>query len=301
MNERTNELQESADSFEPHRSLLTGLAYRMLGSVAEAEDVVQETYLRWLEVKRSDVANPRAYLSRAVTRLCLDHLKSARVRRETYKGTWLPEPVMDAPAADEQADDLAADVSMALMVALQRLSPLERAAFLLHDVFNIDFKSIAEVLDRDEPACRQLASRAREHIRASRPRFKPSSAEVERLANAFMQAAGSRDVAALTQLLREDAILHSDGGGKVRAALNPIHGRDKIIRFLIARVPPAGEVRIQPTLVNGTPGFIVDSPGRRDVMTFDVRDGALSAIFVVANPDKLQQVNKVIQSPANGY
>ena len=293
MSERANEPENAADSFEPHRPLLTGLAYRMLGSIAEAEDVVQEAYLRWHDVERSAVDNPRAYLSRTVTRLCLDYLKSARVRREQYIGTWLPEPLLDIPAAERQADaeDLAADVSMALMVALQRLSPLERAAFLLHDVFNLDFKSIADALGRDEAACRQLASRAREHVRAARPRFKPAAADVERLANAFMQAAGSHDVAALTRLLREDAVMHADGGGKVKSALNPIAGRDKIIRFLLARVPPASEVQIRPASVNGTPGFIVDSrDGRRDVITFDVQDGVLAGIFVVSNPDKLWHV-----------
>ena len=293
MSERANESEENpADSFEPHRPLLTGLAYRMLGSIAEAEDIVQEAYLRWHDVERSTVDNPRAYLSRTVARLCLDYLKSARVRREQYIGTWLPEPLVDAaPAADEQADDLAADVSMALMVALQRLSPLERAAFLLHDVFNVDFKSIADALERDEAACRQLASRAREHVRAARPRFKPAQAEVERLAVAFMQAAGSHDVAQLSQLLRDDAVLHADGGGKVKSVLNPIAGREKIIRFLLARVPATTEVQMRPALVNGTPGFIVDSAdGRRDVITFDVQDGVLTGIFVVSNPDKLRHV-----------
>jgi RNA polymerase sigma-70 factor (ECF subfamily) len=292
LNDRTSEVPTSpADSFEPHRPLLTGLAYRMLGSIAEAEDAVQEAYLRWHDVERSQVNNPRAFLCRTVTRLCLDHLKSARVRREQYVGPWLPEPlVADAPSADDAADELAADVSMALMVALQRLSPLERAAFLLHDVFNVDFKSIADALGRDQAACRQLASRAREHVRAARPRFKPSPAEVERLVGAFMQAVGSKDVNALTQLLREDAVMHSDGGGKVAAAVNPIYGRDKIIRFLLAKIPPPSELRVRRVLINGTPGLVVDQMGRRDVISFDVQDGMLTGIFVVCNPDKLQHI-----------
>lgn len=287
-----DEFPSPADSFEPHRPLLTGLAYRMLGSIAEAEDVVQEAYLRWHAVERSTVDNPRAFLCRTVARLCLDHLKSARVRREQYVGPWLPEPLVDAPMADERsADELAADVSMALMVALQRLSALERAAFLLHDVFSVDFKSIADALGRDDAACRQLASRARDHVRAARPRFKPSPADVERLVTAFMQAVGSKDVAALTQLLRDDAVLHTDGGGKVRAALNPIYGRDKIIRFLLARVPALADLRVRSVPINGSPGLIVDqSDGRRDVITFDVQDGVLTGIFVVSNPDKLGHV-----------
>jgi RNA polymerase sigma-70 factor (ECF subfamily) len=238
---------------------------------------------------------PRAFLCRTVTRLCLDHLNSARVRREKYVGPWLPEPLIDeapiAGADDDGADALAADVSMALMVALQRLSPLERAAFLLHDVFNVDFKSIAEALGRDDAACRQLASRAREHIRAARPRFKPSPAEVERLVTAFLQAVGSKDVSALTQLLREDAIMHSDGGGKMTAAINPIYGRDKIIRFLLAQIPPPSELRVRRVRINGTPGLIVDQAGRRDVISFDAQDGVLTGIFVVCNPDKLQNVS----------
>ena len=291
MKSSTDERQDPADSFEPHRPLLTGLAYRMVGSIAEAEDAVQEAYLRWHGVERSKVENPRAFLCRTVTRLCLDHLNSARVRREQYVGPWLPEPIVDKESsAEDDADELAADVSMALMVALQRLSPLERAAFLLHDVFNVDFKSIAEALGRDDAACRQLASRAREHIRAARPRFKPKQADVERLVGAFLQAVGSKDVNALTQLLREDAIMHSDGGGKIRAALNPIYGRDKIIRFLLAQIPPPSELRVRRVRINGTPGVIIDQASRRDVISFDVQDGVLSGIFVVCNPDKLQNI-----------
>jgi RNA polymerase sigma-70 factor (ECF subfamily) len=264
----------------------------MLGSVAAAEDVVQDAYLRWHAADRIKVHNPRAFLNRTVTRLCLDHLKSARSQRERYIGPWLPEPLVEPDTAPPPtAEDLAADVSMALMVALERLSPLERAAFLLHDVFALDFAAIAEALDRSEPACRQLASRARDHVRAARPRFKPAPADHARLIAAFTDAVASSDAAALTRLLREDATLHTDGGGKVQAALNPITGREKIIRFLIAQASALSHLQLSPARVNGLPGLIARSPtGRRDVIAFDVRDGALANIYVVANPDKLTHV-----------
>ena len=283
---------DPATTFEPHRAPLTGLAYRMLGSIATAEDVVQEAYLRWHATDRANVHNPRAFLNRTVTRLCLDHLKSAQVQREQYIGPWLPEPLVEPDAAPMQtADDLAADVSMALMIALERLSPLERAAFLLHDVFDVDFPAIAQALDRSEAACRQLASRARDHVRQARSRFKPPPADPTRLITAFLQAVHASDAAALTKLLREDAVLHTDGGGKVKAALNPIVGRDKIIRFLIAQAPALAQLQARPVLVNGQPGLLTTSPdGRRDVIAFDIADGALANLYVIANPDKLKHV-----------
>src|SRR3954454_5899397 len=192
----------AVDAFEAHRGHLLGLAYRMLGSVAEAEDVVQEAYLRWHEANTDGVSDPRAYLARVVTRLGLDHLKSARVRREHYVGPWLPEPVVDADALSAgTASEYADDVTVALLLALERLSPLERAAFLLHDVFDLDFAEVARTLGRSEAACRQLASRARTHLREARPRFTAPPEAGERLAGAFLRAARSGEVTALAQLL----------------------------------------------------------------------------------------------------
>jgi RNA polymerase sigma-70 factor (ECF subfamily) len=286
---------DAAASFEEHRRRLTGLAYRMLGSLAEAEDVVQEAYLRWHAADRAGVENPRAFLSTVVTRLCLDHLKSARVQRESYVGPWLPEPVVDvAGLAAETASDGAHDLSVALMLVLERLTPLERAAFLLHDVFDVGFVEIAPVLGRSEAACRQLAARARSHVRAARPRFPASLDEGARLADAFRAAAANGDAAALARLLADDAVLYTDGGGKRPAALNPIRGADKITRFLEGIARKADNVsgwRFRPLRLNGQPGFILAAPdGTMQTIGFDIRDGRITAIYVVLNPDKLRRV-----------
>jgi RNA polymerase sigma-70 factor (ECF subfamily) len=285
----------AAASFEAHRRHLTGLAYRMLGSLAAAEDAVQEAYLRWHAADRAGVANPRAFLSTVVTRLCLDQLKSARAQRESYVGPWLPEPVLDdGSLAADTASDYAHDLSVALMLALERLSPLERAAFLLHDVFDMDFAEIARALGRSEATCRQLAARARAHVHAARPRFTVSEDEGARLAEAFRAAAASGNAAALARLLAEDAVLYTDGGGKRPAALNPIHGADKIARLLegLARKGArAEEWRFRPARINGAPGYILEEPdGARQTVAFDVQNGRIAAVYVVRNPDKLRRI-----------
>jgi RNA polymerase sigma-70 factor, ECF subfamily len=288
-----NQQDEAALTFEPYRRRLTGLAYRMLGSLSEAEDIVQDAYLRWHAAERNQVDNPRAYLSRTVARLCLDHLKSARARRETYVGPWLPEPIVDETAlAPDTASELADDLSVALMMTLERLSPLERAAFLLHDVFEMEFGDIARVLERSESACRQLAARGRAHVHEARPRFRVPEDEAARLSDAFHRALVTGDAAQFAAVLAADAVLYSDGGGKRAAALNPIHGRDKIVRFFegLARqgnLPPPGAVhRIR---LGGLPGIVVVDPaGAIDtIMTADIRDGQVVTIYAVRNPDKL--------------
>ena len=215
-----------AKDFEAHRSFLAGLAYRMLGSIAEAEDVVQDAYLRWAQADASTIAHPRAYLARVVTRLCLDRMKSATARREQYVGTWLPEPIVAAPA-EPMADDL----SIALLVTLERLSPLERAAFLLHEVFDLDYGDIASALGRTEEACRQLAARARQHVRDERPRFAPSDENREKFFAAFEAVMTSGDVSGFAQLLADDAVLYADGGGKRAAVLDPVRGKENILRL----------------------------------------------------------------------
>jgi RNA polymerase sigma-70 factor (ECF subfamily) len=283
-------------TFELHRRRLTGLAYRMLGTLSEAEDIVQEAYLRWHTAEHGRVDNPRAYLSRAVARLCLDHLKSARVRRETYVGPWLPEPIVDETAlAPDTATELADDLSLALMMALERLSPLERAAFLLHDVFEMEFGDIAKVLERSESACRQLAARGRSHVHDARPRFRVPEDEVARIADAFQRAVVSGDATRFAEVLAADAILYSDGGGKRAAALNPIYGRDKIVRFFegVARGGGLLPAAVHQVHVNGLPGFVmVDRDGNIDtIATIDVRDGHVAAIYAVRNPDKLAHVS----------
>ena len=225
---------DAAATFAPLRPRLTRIAYRMLGSVAEAEDVVQDAYLRWHGTDRAAVSDAQAFLSKTVTRLCLDQLKSARVKRETYIGPWVPEPMIE-PDETEEADD----ITLTLMMALERLSPLERAAFLLHDVFGQDFDEVAQTIDRDAAACRQLASRAREHVRAAKPRFPVSQQQGADIAKAFFDASRSGEVGPLQALLAKDVILYSDGGGKRLAALNPIYGDINVARFF-AGVAPQG-------------------------------------------------------------
>src|SRR5262249_11151896 len=235
-------MSNPAESFEPYRRRLRGLAYRMLGSVADAEDAVQETYLRWHRVDRDTVVDPRAFLMRTTARICLDMLTSARARREEYVGPWLPEPVLDTAAlAPDSRTELAEDLSVALLLTLERLSALERAAFLLHDVFDFSFSEVAAALERSEAACRQLASRARAHVRDARPRGATTpearsgqiDAKHAQLMSAFAAATQSGDLDALTQMLANDVRIVTDGGGKVRSALEVIEGADRAARFLV--------------------------------------------------------------------
>jgi RNA polymerase sigma-70 factor, ECF subfamily len=280
--------------FETHRSALMGLAYRMLGSRTEAEDVVQDAYLRWHVTDQAAIGEPRRYLGTVVTRLCLDRMKSARARREIYVGQWLPEPVVDEAFDDETAGDLAHDLSVALMLVLERLSPLERASFLLHDVFGLDFGEVGRALDRGEGACRQLAARARAHIESGRPRFATSREEGRRLAIAFKDAARSGDAQALVQLLAEDAVLYPDGGGKRSAPLKPIYGANKILRFLagIANKSAAlSAIETRPANINGLPGFVLrEEDGSIDIIAFECRAGRIITIYVMRNPEKLRHV-----------
>ena len=286
--------------FEPHRAWLTGLAYRMLGSQAEAEDAVQEAWLRWREVARDEVEQPRAFLSRTVTRLCLDRLKSAQAQREVYVGPWLPEPVVDQAAhwqpGPDVASEFASDLSYALMLALERLSPLERAAFLLHDVFDTGFSEIAATLGRSEAACRQLASRARERVRDTKPRFTVSIQDCERLAAAFLFAAQSGDADQLKQLLAEDAQFISDGGGRASAAGIPVHGRDRIIKLMLGlrrKHPLPADAQVEFTRINGQAGCIVRQADGRPIQTIAIdfaEDGKVSALYIMRNPDKLRHV-----------
>jgi RNA polymerase sigma-70 factor (ECF subfamily) len=287
--------QDAAGSFEAHRRHLTGLAYRMLGSVAEAQDVVQDAYLRWHQTDRTAIGDARAFLSRVVTRLCLDQLKSARARHEHYVGPWLPEPVLDESAlgAADAAGAYAKDLSVALMLTLERLSPLERAAFLLHDVFDMSFDEVADALGRNSATCRQLAARARSHVRASRPRFRPSAQECERLATAFGVAAQSGDAAALAGLLAEDVTYYSDAGGRMAAALRPVAGRDKVVRLImgLGKKGLAAIRAVRPAQINGLPGFVIErGAGEVLTMAFDYRDGVIAGIYLMINPDKLRHL-----------
>ena len=278
--------------FEAQRSRLTRLAYRMLGSIAEAEDTVQDAWPRWAGADHATIDEPAAWLVRVVTRLCLDRLRAARARRETYVGPWLPEPLIEELAEDPL--ERAEDVSVAFLLALQRLSPLERAAFLLHDVFDADYAALAKTLGREEAACRQLLSRARAHVKDARPRFSVPQDEAARLAAAFMDAAARNDATALAELLAEDCVLISDGGGKRKAALRPLVGRDDVlalIRGLAWRQgwPLPGNIR--PARINGYPGVVLeDAEGVQTIAFEPDGEGHVAAIYIVRNPDKLRRV-----------
>lgn len=278
---------DAAASFDPLRPTLVRIAYRMLGSVADAEDVVQDAFLRWLATDRTAVHVPVAFLRRVVTRLCLDQLKSARHTRETYIGPWLPEPIV----ADEEEVD---DVTLPLMLALERLSPLERAAFLLHDVFGVSFEEIAETVDRDPAACRQLASRARTHVRAARPRFDMPRERGMEIAEAFFAASRSGDMTALGALLAADVTLHADGGGKVSAAARPLIGFDEVLKVQtgLARYFAEHMSRvIRYGFINGLPGFVtMEHGGTLQTTALAIEDGKVVAIYVMRNPDKLQHL-----------
>lgn len=281
---------DAAASFDPLRPRLTRIAYRMLGSVADAEDVVQDAFLRWMGADREAIREPEAFLRRVVTRLCLDQLKSARARRETYVGPWLPEPVVEEEA---EADD----VTLPLMLALERLTPLERAAFLLHDVFGLPFDEIAETIGRDAAAARQLASRARTHVRAARPRFDMPKEKGLEIAAAFFHASRSGDMSALRGLLADDVSVYSDGGGKVHAGLRPILGIEDVMKLhgSLARFFAKEMSRVERWgMINGLPGFVTREPGGvLQTTALAIEDGKIIGIYIMRNPDKLRHLGAV--------
>ena len=280
--------------FEGERRRLRAIAHRMTGSLMDAEDAVQDVYLRFQGCDLDVIQAPRAYLAQLVTRVCLDQLKSARVRRERYVGTWLPEPVLDGGALTaDSTSELAADISMALMLALERLSPLERAAFLLHDVFDVGYEEVAVTLARSEEACRQLAARARRQVLRARPRMhsmRPEPGDVQRVLRAFAEAAAG-DIEPLRQVLAQDAVYYSDGGGRVKAATRPVLGRDRIVRFFegIIRKFPDARRRSVPVELNSTPGLLLMIEADiEEAMLFELQAGQLAAIYSVRNPAKLR-------------
>lgn len=277
-----------SDIFETQRPALLRLAYRMLGSMAEAEDLVQDAWLRWQAADPSDIANPEGWLRRVTSRLCLDQLKSARHRRETYVGTWLPEPVPDGADPRLLADDL----TYTLMLALERLSPLERAAFLLHDVFETPLDEIAATLKRAPASVRQLAVRARRHVRSDRPRYPVSPEEGQRIVQAFFEASRRGDLEGLRRLLTQDVTVMSDGGGKVISFPNTIVGIDKAVRLFAGLTRKYGDrVRlVGPIMVDGQPGVLTMTDDRLEATVLELADGRISAIYIVRNPDKLGRI-----------
>lgn len=284
--------EDAAASFEPMRPRLVRVAYRMLGSVADAEDVVQDAFLRWLGADRAAVRQPEGYLMRTVTRLCLDALKSARRRRETYIGPWLPEPVLEAD------DELETDVTLPLLMALERLSPLERAAFLLHDVFGTDFDEVSNAIGRDPAACRQLAARARRHVYQDRPRFTLDRQKGLELAAAFFHASQSGDLDALKTMLAADVTFTADGGGKRPAAPGPFVGRQAVLDFiamLVKLVKTRRSELVRYSLINGLPGFVTrEADGEIQTTALEIRDGLIVAVYIMRNPDKLRRVSAAL-------
>ncbi|MEU1281455.1 RNA polymerase sigma-70 factor [Streptomyces sp. NPDC005805] len=279
--------------FEEHRPVLTGVAYRMLGRVADAEDVVQEAWLRWSADDRDDVREPRAYLVRVTTRLAVDRLRQVRSRRESYVGPWLPEPVVTdfGPSVPDTAERalLADTVSLAVLVVLETLSPLERAVFVLREAFGFPYAEIATVLDRSEPAVRQLAGRARRHVDERRHRYDVDPAQCRDLTERFLAAAAGGDLGEMLALLAPDVTLVGDSGGKAQAPLRVLHSADKVGRFMVgvAGKQPEG-MAMEFVETNGAPAVLVTAGGRPDsVLQLEVRDGRILCVYIVRNPDKL--------------
>lgn len=274
----------ATEAFVAHRNLLFTVAYELLGSAADAEDVLQEVWLRWSAVD-DDVRDPRAYLVRITTRLALNHLRAGARRREEYVGPWLPEPLLTTPDVAEDVE-LADSVSTAMLLVLETLPPTERAVFVLREVFAVPYDEIAAAVDKSEAAVRQVAHRARSHVQARRPRSSVTAAERDAVIERFRLATETGDLQVLMDVLAPDVVLMTDGGGKVQAALNPIHGRDKVLRFLTAVTPDALE--LVPVWLNGAPAIELVVGGRRDgVGTMVVADGVVTRLYLVRNPDKL--------------
>jgi RNA polymerase sigma-70 factor (ECF subfamily) len=286
-----------AGIFEQHRDLLFAVAYRMLGTVADAEDAVQDSWLRWSAAARDEVADPKAYLIRVVTNGSLDRLRSARARREAYVGPWLPEPVLTGPGVADRAE-LAESVSLAMLVVLESLTPEERAVFVLREVFGFSHAEIASSLGKSEPGVRQLAHRAREHVQARRPRFEVDRGQQQEVTRRFLAAAMGGDLDGLLAVLAPDVVLVSDGGGKARAAIRPITGADKVARFIrgiVGRPYDGHQVRDitrSRAAINGSPGVVLTAAGQvLAAVTVTVAGDRVTALQLVVNPDKLRAIS----------
>ena len=299
--------QDKDRVFERHRDLLMAVAYRILGQVADAEDVVQEAWIRWTNADTSEVADPRAFLVRVATRLSIDRLRRVKARRESYVGPWLPEPLLTGGDVAEHAA-LSESISIAMLVVLETLSPLERAVFVLREAFAMPYAEIAEVLGRSEPAVRQISRRAREHVREGRPRFDADQGERRRVTERFLEAAAGGDQDVLMDILAPDVTLVADGGGRARAPRRPLRGAEKVARFIAAisapekiaqflqsvSTGPLPEMNVRLAQVNGGPG-IVATVGEKPVATImlDVSDGLVQTIHLVANPEKMSGVREI--------
>ncbi len=278
-------------TFDQYRSLLFSVAYRMLGSVADAEDMLQEAFIRWQQSSEQEIRSPRAFLVTIISRLCINHLQSARVQREEYVGQWLPEPIVTGPGSDPfgiiRVDE---SLSMAFLVLLERLTPVERAVFLLREVFEYAYSEIASVLGQSEVNCRQILRRARQHVSAMRPRFTAAEHKRDDLLESFLEATGTGEMDRLVDLLSKDVVLRSDGGGKAIAAPNEVHGAANVARGVLGglkRLVPKTLIR-RLVEINGEPGLVNYLDGKpHSVVTIDVERDKIRAIYVITNPEKL--------------
>ncbi|WP_263419812.1 RNA polymerase sigma-70 factor [Terriglobus albidus] len=288
-------------TFDQYRSLLFSIAYRMLGSVADAEDMLQETFLRWHAAGEEEIRSPRAYLVTILSRLCINHLQSAKVQREEYTGMWLPEPIVTDLGAHSGADPfylirVDESLSMAFLILLERLTPIERAVFLLKEVFEYEHAEIASIVGQSEVNCRQILKRAKQHVAALRPRFAAARPNHGALLESFLKAVGTGEMTDLLSLLTEDVVLRSDGGGKAAAVPNAVHGADKVGRGILGgmqRFVPKTLVR-RLAHINGDPGLVTYFNGEPySVVTIEVRDNLISSIYVITNPDKLKHLPRL--------
>jgi RNA polymerase sigma-70 factor (ECF subfamily) len=289
-------------AFDQHRGLLFSIAYRMLGSVADAEDMLQETFLRWQQAAHDEVRSARAFLVTIITRLCINHLQSARVQREEYVGEWLPEPLVTDPRSDPLgAVKVNESLSMAFLFLLERLTPMERAVFLLREVFEYEYAEIAKVLGQSQANCRQILKRARGHVGDLRRRFDASAAERNDLLVRFLKATRSGDMQGLVELLAGDVVMHTDGGGKAAALPREIHGAETVASTILKRmgsdVPREAVSRM--ARINGEPGFVGYVNGKPfSAITIDVRDGRIQGIYIVTNPEKLSRIPNLPGAPS---
>jgi RNA polymerase sigma-70 factor (ECF subfamily) len=289
-------------TFDQYRGLLFSIAYRMLGSVADAEDMLQDAFIRWQQAPDDEIRSPRAFLVTIISRLCINELQSARVRREEYVGQWLPAPLVSDLGTDPlgliRIDE---SLSMAFLVLLERLTPVERAVFLLREVFEYEYAEISAVLGQSEANCRQILRRAREHVSAARPRFQVSAEEQNELLQRFLRATGSGDLEQLVALLSSDVVLRSDGGGKGLAVPNAIHGAQNVARAMLRSLEKLlpKDLVPRPAQVNGKPGIVAYLHGKPySVITMDAVEGRVRAIYIVSNPEKLAHVPDLPENPA---
>jgi RNA polymerase sigma-70 factor (ECF subfamily) len=287
--------ENTTRTFNQYRGLLFSIAYRMLGSATDAEDIVQETFLRWLQASTEEVQFPKAYLSTIVVRLCADQLRSARSQRELYVGSWLPEPIPTGQRQElVETAVLAESLSFAFLVMLEKLGPLERAVFLLREIFDYDYAEIAAIIDKSEANCRQLLHRAHQHLGERRSRFEASYEQQEHLVHQFLRASTNGDMEGLLNLLADDIVFTSDGGGKARAGIKPIYGPDKVVRGTLANLQTLSPaIQIEIVEVNGRPAIAGYLDGRPyGVMLFEIEGERIRRIYAVVNPDKLRWLRK---------